>query len=427
MNQTSAKHLCIAIFAIVMTSQAYGAGFEKNIMWSGRYSGAGGAAIGHVQGAEALYWNPAGLVSTRVGKEVTLNVSPLQPDSKGPFVANESLSSDNEINLPFGLIYSQTVNESWAWAVGSYVSGGSGVEFNDVNINANLPNPAMTIRPDIRSALAIVEVAAGAGYKINEQWKVGASLRYIMARARIQSVAVNTTTFNVINFDLNKLEADEFGGARLGLMYTPNENWSMGVSVRTEAKLELEGELTGQTESLAAPGTISETTGSGGKASATFPLGVGYGAQWKIVPDRWHLAFQYWFTQYSVNEKLELSGTIAGTELTDIPLNWKDQHSIGFGGEFLGTKWPIRAGLLYTSQVIPEHRAVPTFSSPGAGYGFTLGTGHAFNESLRLDLGFEYSWIKADVSAEEAAAGSSTPGKYETVGTALHTGLTYNF
>jgi hypothetical protein len=78
----------LAIVAIgftgLMGTSANAAGFEKSIVWGGRSSGVAGIATPYIQGADALYFNPAGLAGDKEGQTLSFNISPTQSSFKGP-------------------------------------------------------------------------------------------------------------------------------------------------------------------------------------------------------------------------------------------------------------------------------------------------------------------------------------------------------
>lgn len=415
--------LAVITATVTFASQfASAAGYEKNIMWSGRAGGQGGASLSVVEGSEALYWNPAGLVSSRVGQDVSLNVSPTQAQFQGSISADqENRSSDQQTSFPFGLIYGATLNEKWGFGVGGYVSGGTSATYE------NVPFTSYSLRPEVKSDLQLVEIAAGVGYRVNEQWRLGAAWRAALVNADFSSAGPNAANTALVATQFKDLEAQEFTGFKVGAQYIPSEVWGLGLSVRTAIEFEAEGDAAVQIQAPAqAPtGAFTSRTGTA-KIKSTFPLQANIGGHWNVVPDAWRAYLEYGYTQYSEVEQLEITTAVPGIPAqSTIPQNWDDQHHVRLAGEFLGMSWPVRFGYVFTSQVVPEADARATFSAPGIGHTLTVGTGHKFMEDmLRFDAGLEHSWITGDVGNNVTPA---VGGKYETVGTALHLGLAYLF
>jgi len=115
---------------------AMGAGFEKSTLWSGKYQGISGAATSSASGAEALYFNPAGIVGGKSHQEATLNLSPTVIEGSAPVVESASRSETGKgFAILNGLFYRYKSSESpWAIGAGVYTAGGVNIQYNDVII-----------------------------------------------------------------------------------------------------------------------------------------------------------------------------------------------------------------------------------------------------------------------------------------------------
>lgn len=82
MNQWKNIRIIGATTCLFSSLGVYSAGFEKTVMWGGRWSGLAGAAVSAVEGGDSLFYNPAGLVQGN-GHEVSLNYSPLLTRTTG--------------------------------------------------------------------------------------------------------------------------------------------------------------------------------------------------------------------------------------------------------------------------------------------------------------------------------------------------------
>ena len=65
---------------------AFGAGYERTVMWSGKQNGIAGSGVATVHDSEAIYFNPAGLANVDT-LEASANFSPTWVGSKGPVTA----------------------------------------------------------------------------------------------------------------------------------------------------------------------------------------------------------------------------------------------------------------------------------------------------------------------------------------------------
>jgi long-subunit fatty acid transport protein len=167
------SRLAFVLCAVLWGMAAQAGGFEKNIMWSGKQSGTGGAAISTVTGAEALVFNPSRLAYGSHSQDISVNISPTSSQYSAPIKLNgESAPTDRDetseqnVSPIFGLLYRYQVNDSLGLGIGYYVSGGTSVEYKDVPVGDR-------IEETFKSSLSISEFSVGAGYKINEAWSIG--------------------------------------------------------------------------------------------------------------------------------------------------------------------------------------------------------------------------------------------------------------
>jgi len=426
LSKPSLFALALAAVIGLHSGSVFAAGYEKNIMWSGRHGGVGGAAVSFTEGSEALFWNPAGLLGPRGGQEVSLNVSPTFSSFKGSIYANnQNFSSKDTTTFPFGLIYSAALNEKFAFGIGGYVSGGTRAQYE----NVAFPAP-FTLRPTIESEIILTELAIGGSYQVMEGLKIGAAWRAGFVNAKLGTATTATLPgvgLSLVGITLDDLEAEEFNGFKLGAQYRPSNVFGLGLSWRSELDFELEGNGTAQINPAAAPTTITTVTSAQKvKAKSKFPMQLTLGGDYLLEGWSTRLMLEYVFTQYSRVKTLDLTGTIGAIPLSDITQNWKDQHQVRFGTEYDAMAWPVRFGYVYTSQVVPDDRARATFSAPGIAHTVTLGTGKSFmEEALRVDAAIERSWISEDIGAN--TANGVFAGKYETLGTSIHLGLAYRF
>jgi len=176
--KTLGRSLLELALGFAFASQASAAGYEKSIMWGGRTGSVAGISTSYIMGADALYFNPAGLVRDASGHDLSLNISPVLSSFSGPYNNNnDTPTSSTNFSTPLSLIYSNTLNDKWAFGVGGFISGGSKVTYDNIDF------PGLSGTPSTKTDLQIAELSVGVGYKVNEQFKVGAAYRYTMARA----------------------------------------------------------------------------------------------------------------------------------------------------------------------------------------------------------------------------------------------------
>lgn len=438
-------------FAILMTSVlSYGSGYEKSILWGAKYAGVAGVATPGVKGSDSLFYNPAGLVNSSEFGEFVFNLSQTSSTSKGPVVprsnvlmagptvssftnAEKQESASNAGSLVPGVTYSMRLSDSLAFGLGYYAVGGTRVKYEDVDFAPR------TFKAKVGSEITITEFAAGLGYKVNEAFRLGMSLRYTMTDAAFSSMGYLTSGSNVttlINLDVKDIKVSKLDSVRLGAQYDFSEDIKFGMMIRTETKLSGKAKASGSANTCntgctaVVPLTIAEVDAN---VETLLPLAVGLGTEIKIS-DAWKFYGEYVFTQYSKIDKVVVDGTITvgttNSEISDIDQKWKDQHNLKLAGEYTGISWPVRFGYVWTSQVSDADYARASFTPPGAAATYTLGTGQEFQvgqNPLELNLAVDYTTVSGSSSEAPASTLASPKGTYEVTALGIHTGVTYRF
>lgn len=417
-SQQVTQVAAIAVFALCSSVAAYGAGFEKSVFWSGKWSGVAGAATAGVSGAESLYFNPGGL--TAGGKSnASLNISPTFSQFKAPFTGAGEVEGKRQFSPPFGALASYKLSDKLALGLGAYVGGGSKAVFENVN-NVELL--------DFKTDLTLTELAFGAAYEITSGLRIGAAWRVSMASASLTQGGA-TPVVNQVQY--NDLKKTKFDGFRVGAQYT-GTGWGLGASYRSKTTLDLEGTAQVDAPAVAvngATGTATFTT----ELPQQIALGVWFDAMSKL---RTYL--DYSLTEYSKVNRIAIgvtSTTIPGTFLNSmnagLNTGWRNQHVARIGFECTDiTDVPLRFGYAYTSQVTPSERVSPTFSSPGNGNDITLGAGYKISEALSFNGALNYSFASGESAATTLPVSGSTgaaAGKYSTNAYIAHLGVDYSF
>lgn len=409
------------VAAAVMSGSAFASGYEKAITWGGRSAGVAGIATPYIQGPQALYFNPAGLV-TEKSQQVDFNISLLSTQFKGPIDNNNTVAeSEDQLLTPFGLIYGANIGEGLGLGVGVYVSGGAQAKYDEVTFAGT--TGGMTVETD----LTIMEAAAGVGYQVTEDLRIGAAYRLSIAEGQFAFIQRAGGT-NVLNAKVKDLEGVNALGFRLGAQYDVGENTQLGLSYRSQVDLSVKGKISGN---LHTAGPVLPLDENNATAKTTFPQAVTFGVLQKFG-EKWNLLGEYVWTQYSRVEHVTLDGavtrgggtTVIAADAGDLEQQWRDQHQVKLAAEYLMTM-PVRFGYIWTSQVTHDNFARASFTPPGNAHTFTLGTGRQIGESFQLDGALDYTWVEGDGNG--GATADIRPGKYETEAYALHLGVSYWF
>lgn len=418
----------------LVSSQALAAGFEKTFNWGAKAVSQGGAVVGSTSGSEALYFNPAGLVTNSTGGDVTLNFSPTFSQFNGQHAGSNSapsVDSKSGFSPIIGANVAYQLSEKLGVGIGYYVAGGTKSRYENLDYSGVNANYA-TLKPLVEADLAVTELAVGGGYEVAPGLKIGAAWRAIFVKANFASTVIGASpTFVLQNLKINDIKDTKLNGFKLGAQYqNADKSWGLGANFRSAVKFTGKGDGGGAAE-VGANG--SDLTLGSGKVDVSnqFPMQIVLGGFSKLGESS-KIALEYSFTNYAQNRRLDLNGSLTGgtagtvvLDNRDIDQNWKNQHVARIGYECNSMALPLRAGYALTSQVTPDNRARSTFASPGLGHSFAVGTGFAAMDAMEVNFAGEYSFAGGKGTNPNDAI--TTEKDFTTKAYVLHTGLSYKF
>jgi long-subunit fatty acid transport protein len=395
-----------------------------------------GAAASHVEGAQSLLFNPAGLAAgDRLGLELSGQFSPTFGAFNGPITTpGVRVDGKRTFSPVFAGLVGYRPTERLGLGAGLFVSGGTNADFPNVDLSgfgAGFTN----YHPEIKAYLRVLDASLGASYELADGFRVGVAWRISFVHAELDTVAPVTVPGSpapvaAVGVRLTDLNDTRVNGFRFGFQYAPKKKmWGFGANVRTGVSFVADGNL--NTEVFTAGSTaatpLPQTTAS---AASVFPWQFSLGAFVAPLDRKLLVSVQYDFTNYAADRNIVLNGTIpippppAGTGPRPLPAiqqRWMGQNQVRVGGEYNGVgNWAFRAGYAYTSHVTPSGFARPTFAAPGSGHTFTGGLGYRFMEGrLRTDLGGEYSFDSGDGTNE-----FGVPGPFRADAWVIHGGVT---
>ena len=320
----------IAAIALIFSAQAFGAGFEKTTTFSAENAALSNATTSVVQGADAVLFNPAGLVRGP-DREYSFNLSPAFSTFTGPTNVNDTSSStgDQQISPLFGILSKYKLTEQLSLGYGIFSVGGTAVDHGTLDFSGSAGYTGVTAANGVKftSDLKILEFTAAAGYAINEQFSVGLGWRASFVSADYESYSPGTGPATITDVKLEGLKAQDFGGFRLGAQYDGGK-WGAGFTYRTKVEFTAKGDATTETFLGANGATVV--------ASATDDVEAE-----NVLPSAFDLAFHYdideatrvfvGYTQhnYSENEQFDLTSAgafAASSGVATIPQDWENSE-----------------------------------------------------------------------------------------------------
>lgn len=394
--------------AAAFASTAHAAGFmltEQSAGSLGRaYAGAG------VDGTDlsGVYYNPATMVLHK-GTAVQLGLVGvgLNLDYAGENDVDANGRNKAEV-IPHGYFIHQINDKVW-FGLGVTVPFGMGTEYDnhweqaDRGISANI----MTV--DINPNFA---------FKLHEKFSVGfgASIQY--AQADLKKRSAITAQGHTLGTLESEIDADSIAwGWNLGFMWSPVENFRVGVSYRSQIRHDAEGDLTVKDPRYGAsdynggwgiPVTGFGQDGNIDMVGQAILAGMGtYNGYATVTAPAWAMASVAWdinevvslygtfrWTDWSSFDKLEITsdGSIAGNPIEDTVVNkWRDTYLGSLGMDLRLTDWwTLRGGIAYESSPVanPQYR---TAIIPDADrWWFAIGSSFKWSDNFQTDVSFAH-------------------------------------
>lgn len=394
------------VLGSLLSSAAFGAGYEQLLMWSGKNAGEASAVTSTVSGSESIYFNPAGLVTGNADapkNDLSINAGYIRSQFKAPIATPDSQYASKYGNSTIAAVtYSRQLNDKWAVGLGVFPSAGIAVDYSNIALGGPL-----NFEPKVD--LRLYEISAGVAYKPAPHWTIGAAYRVTYTTANFSAITSQPALDQFRN-----LSGWDYLSFRVGAKYT-QDKWGAGLNVRTPVNVVVKGK-----QSLYAGAASAEQDGA--QIKTTFPLAVSLAGHYKVT-EKLTLALDYTLLDYHAANKLTITGPAGGPP--EVPLNWKSGHVFRLGGDYaLGQKTHLRAGYILVTQITSKDTMIPTYEAPGIGHLFTLGGGYAVTDAIDANLAVFYGMATGH---GDQVTNQSTGGSYDVAGLGVHAGLGWKF
>ncbi|CZF80230.1 47 kDa outer membrane protein precursor [Grimontia celer] len=260
------------------------------------------------------------------------------------------------------------------------------------------------------ASVMTMEINPNIAYKINDQFSVGAGVRYVMGEGSIGAKSSADAALQVTpNFSipvpkgttLKYMEGDDTAwGWQAGAAWQINENNRLGFNYRSEVNLNLEGHATG----LAFGTTTAQLPGS---MELTLPATAEI-ASFHQLTDTVAVHASINWTDWSTFEKLEANiPSLSQPNQLVKQENWKDNYRFAVGATYqLNTKTQLRSGVAYDTAAVDDANRTITIPETDRLW-LSLGAGYHYSDNLTLDAGFTYIFAK-DADVKEPREGISS-------------------
>ncbi|PSX12525.1 aromatic hydrocarbon degradation protein [Photobacterium angustum] len=386
MNKNKITLSLTAALALGMSSNALAAGFqlaEYSATGLGR-AFAGEAAM--ADNASAQFRNPA-MLTYLEGTQISVGAIYVDPniDVKGNLQLNdqtiaqtESRDIANSAVIP-NFYISRQLNDKATLGLAFGTNFGMRTDLGTDFSASMFGNQA---------EVHTVEINPNLGYKINDQFSVGAGVRYIIAKGHFGAALPNALPKPLGGGqNLKYMEGeDNAWGWQAGAAWQINPANRIGVSYRSAVDLNLSGHASGLAyNSQTLPGSLPLEL----PASAEI-------ATFHQLTDQWAIHTSINWTDWSSFEKLEANIPALGSHSNDLikEENWKDNYRFAIGTTYqVNSKLALRSGIAYDMAAVDEAHRTQTIPETDRTW-LSLGAGYQWSKNLTLDAGLTYVYAK---------------------------------
>jgi long-chain fatty acid transport protein len=235
-------------------------------------------------------------------------------------------------------------------------------------------------------------------YKFNDHFSLGAGLNIYDAETELNRLVPFTILFGSPNDGRFRFDGrGQALGATAGLLFTINDQNSIGVVYRSPFSIDFRGHAIVKNDVTGLLGR------SGANAEINFPQSVAAGYALRPTP-KLKLELDVEWTDWDTLNTVVLQSAnpaFANDPGSRIPFNWESSFFYEFGAQYkIDKHWTARAGYIYSENTVPNSTFSPILPDSNR-HVFSLGVG--FTKSpFNIDATYQYS-----LSTERKVTGSA--------------------
>jgi len=382
----------LALVALFLTAIAYGEGFRNPPPGTFNLGRAGGR-IAQVDDSSAVQQNPANLVDlTNIQAQLTPTVVYISSD----FTSSSGQSASTIKpwkGLPNFFMSMPLQNDRFTVGLGITTPYGLANEWNTGSSAFRQPAGVLTYQSPYYSQLITINFNPTIAVKLGDQVSVGVGLDIMWSELQFKQYLSPFVPDLQANVD-----GDGVGyGGNLGITWRITDRQRLAVAYRSPMNISYSG--TSQFNNY--PGNPSSSFSS----EVKFPtiVSVGYGLQ---VSDAVRLETDFEWVQFSRFENLpiHIGANPLGVPSQNIPENWMDTFTAGFGGDWqINDNWVVRGGYQYYKSPVPNSTFSPAIPDANQNV-ITIGMGwKSGHNSLEFAYGLDF-YNKRNISNDQNPA-----------------------
>ncbi|WP_394230705.1 outer membrane protein transport protein [Shewanella colwelliana] len=283
---------------------------------------------------------------------------------------------------------SHQLDEQWFLGLGIGSNFGMATELDDNFRGTQFGNEA---------SVTTVEINPNVAYRINEQFSLGAGIRFVLGEGSIGAKSSADTTLppsmgGTKGTTLKYMEGDNTAwGWQLGGAWQIDANNRIGINYRSAVDFNLEGEANGL-----AFNPMDSNLKMAGSMELSLPATAEL-ASFHQITEKLAIHASVNWTDWSSFEKLEaVIPALLNPDQLVKQENWKDSYRFAVGTTYdLTAKSTLRGGIAYDKSAVSDANRTLTIPEMDR---LWLSVGYGYQYSKQLDLDFGFTYILADES-----------------------------
>ena len=430
------KALVVAVVLMVCGTSAFAGGYQIN-EHGARALAMGGAFVAQASDGSAMFFNPAGLAFQK-GFKVYLGTTLIMPSSSFKAGSKETKQPDQTFT-PINLYASYALSNGLTFAIGVYNPYGLGTEWP-----IDWDGRQMSVKTDLETFYINPTVA----YKVSDQFSIGVGVSYVTAKVTLKQRVPTLSALvpaPALSAKDGTVDLDGTGNGinfNVGILYKPTTDLSIGLSYRSETKIDFEG--TAKFTDMAAlggPVPANFFPGGTGKTALPMPSNIIAGVAYNVSKD-FTVEADFQYVGWKAYDQLKLDIPLGPSFPPAIPLplqgpstlvkNWEDGYLIRFGGEYRMDKLALRAGFIYDKTPQPDAVVEPMLPDANR-MEVTIGAGYEISKTISAHVGYQLiSFADRDGKISSRTASSLIPptvisGTYSSSANLFAFNLEFNF
>ena len=295
----------------------------------------------------------------------------------------------------------------------------------------------------ITSDLETVSVAGVASLKISDKLSIGGGPYVTYAHARLTN-AIDFGTLCVGSLGLGTCSAlgalpqradgkvdvagDDWSmGATAGLLYEPVKGTRIGLSWRSQTKVNVRGEadfdVPDSAGALTSGGAFTDSDISG---SVTLPETVGVSVHHDVTDEFAVMGDVVW-TAWSRFDELRFSFDNPAQPDSVTPENWNDTFFVALGAIWRPTEtWTLRTGVAYDQTPVDDEYRTPRIPDKDR-YWISLGADYQVDERWKISAGYTHIFVDKSSLDQSSPTAGTLRGEYSGSIDILTLGATLRF